>query len=155
MGSILDIIWSSPLPTVIVAVIATALAAGYWFFVLPMLADIKKLRQDNATALSTIENFQTEFSQITQALSTSNTLLKSSYSLAERQTKQLSLISQQSAHIAQRTKALEEHLVTLQLLERNTENALRILSDVSDKQSQLSGVIYGLNLRGTQPPRGP
>ncbi len=151
----LDILWSSPLPTIAAVVIAIACAVGYWLFVLPMIEDVKRLRSENSDAAATISEYQKHFLKIQETVDKTQTNLTTVATLVERQTKQIHVLTQHTLHVSQRTKSVEEQVSSLQLIARNSEHALRILSEISDKQSQLSGVIYGLNLRGSSPPRGP
>lgn len=151
----LEVILSSPLPTVLALFVAGILLAGYWFIVLPQLAEMKNLRENHTEALSTIAKFDENFIKINDNTTKTNVSLQAVTAIVERQAKQMQVLTQHTLHISQRTKNIEEQVAALQVLARNSEHALRILSEISDKQSQLSGVVFGLNLRGTNPPRGP
>lgn len=158
----LDAVLSSPLPTIVVLVIAVALAAGYWFFLLPLVENLKSTQKANTEANEIISSFQENLKSISDALEQQSkqitTVVRSNRVLitqADKHLQQVSIVSQQCARLATRSKLLEEQEKTLQALERNVENCRRALSEINDKQSQLTGVVFGLNLRGTQPPRGP
>ena len=159
MGNVINTILSSPLPTIIAVVVALLLAAGYWFFVLPGMEELKNLRTRNMELesevlnrlnLDTIDNIKAQLDAIKATVERPTGLdsLKESLTAIKDGIREL----KESLN----TSGNSSVLLQLNTIERNTERLLRNVADLSDKQSQATGVLLGLSMTSRNaPPRGP
>ena len=159
MGNVINTILSSPLPTIIAVVVALLLAAGYWFFVLPGMEELKNLRTRNTELesevlnrlnLDTIDNIKAQLDAIKATVERPTGLdsLKESLTAIKDGIREL----KESLN----TSGNSSVLLQLNTIERNTERLLRNVADLSDKQSQATGVLLGLSMTSRNaPPRGP
>ena len=172
----INTIFSSPLPVAISAIIAIACLLGYWFFVLPLLEDVKTLRETNATLTQKLgDEFELQkanMQKFTQELATN---LQSQQNITELVTIVSSLkltVEQQStalgSTLGQMFEDVRDSLDKLgsvltnssdtsvhknddlrrevERLGRLLESMTSQLRDMSDKQSQVAGVLTGMSI---------
>lgn len=169
-------IFSSPLPVAISAVIAVACLAGYWFFVIPLLEEVKTLRETNVELQSklggefeqqkaSIQRFMQEVmtgvqnqQNVGELVSVINTLRTT----AEQQTNALNStlarilddIQESIARLSpvisnlSETSARKDDEIRREVerLGRLLESLTRTVADISDKQSQVAGVLTGMSI---------
>ena len=169
-------ILNSPLPIAVLAVICVASLAGYWFFVIPMLEEIKTLRTRNTELESTmiieIKNqtvaFEAALADLNRKVSERRNLNELAVLIGElkttieRQTADLSTatndiikgvrsaISAIAKVIAEKAEASarddDELRRDLERLSRLVEQLSRQVSDVSERQSQVTGILTGMSI---------
>lgn len=172
-------IFSSPLPVAISAVIAVACLAGYWFFVIPLLEEAKTLREANAELQSKMgDEFELQKANVQRFMQDLATSLHSQQNITELVTVVGSLklaIDHQTTALsgglermfAEVQEALESLSSTLnntsetytrkhddirrevERLGRLLEQLTRQVADISDKQSQVAGVLTGMSIATT------
>jgi hypothetical protein len=173
MGAI-DAILSSPIPTIVLLVVCVLLGAGYWFFVFPLLDEIKTLRtrdadwqgkydalndkftESNVKNTETLKSFSATMDTLRAATekSAGNDAIQEDFrTFSESIMQSLGDIRLNLGKDTSRQHA-ELHS-QVDNIERTTERILKSVADVSDKQSQVSGIILGITMRGGgSPPRG-
>jgi signal transduction histidine kinase len=160
MGMI-DTIFSSPIPTIIAMMLALAFGAVIWWFAIPQAAQLKE-------ALATIVDKDEEIKELrtthTDDLKKMSQMLSEILAIVERPVsipaleELRSLLNSMSGalngnrHLDSTT--VRELQNCMNTIDRNTERLLRTLSEVSEKQSQVSGIILGLNMHRGEAPRG-
>lgn len=167
MGAI-DAILSSPIPTIVLLVACVLLSAGYWFFVFPQIDEIKTLRtrdsewqgkydtlqarltEVNTKSVDTLQTFNATMEKLRAAIEKPDGDGKEFETLSENILTALGDIRLNLGKDTSRQQA--ELLSQIDNIERTTERILKSVADVSDKQSQVSGIILGLNMRNGQPP---
>jgi len=122
-------IFSSPLPVAISAVIAVACLAGYWFFVIPMLEEVKTLRETNVELQSKLGGeFEQQKASIQRFMQEVMTGVQNQQNVGEL----VSVINALRTTVEQQTNALNSTLV-------------RILDDIQESIARLSPVISNLS----------
>lgn len=165
MGAIIDIIYSSPIPTIVAIVIAILLGAGYWFFVFPLLDEVKILRTRNIE----LENNLLDHSRKnTDALAAMSQMLTDIKTVVERPTNSgsnaddirllcegiMTSISDMRVNLGRENPRDRAELMNqMDSMDRNIERILRGTSELSEKQSQVTGIILGLTMQRGTPPR--
>ena len=160
MGMI-DTIFSSPIPTIIAMVLALAFGAVIWWFAIPQMQQLKE-------ALATIVEKDEEIKELrtthTDDLKKMSQMLSEILAIVERPVS-IPAIEEIRNTISTMATALSgnRHLDAstvrelqncMNAIDRNTERLLRTMSEVSEKQSQVSGIILGLNMHRGEAPRG-
>jgi len=169
-------IFSSPLPVAISAVIAVACLAGYWFFVIPMLEEVKTLRETNVELQSKLGGeFEQQKASIQRFMQEVMTGVQNQQNVGEL----VSVINALRTTVEQQTNALNSTLVRIlddiqesiarlspvisnlsetsarkddeirrevERLGRLLESLTRTVADISDKQSQVAGVLTGMSI---------
>lgn len=148
---------SGPIPSTIAVLIALLLGAGYYFFVFPLISDHAALRKKNIELIGELSNnaavliVLAEIKKLCQdqASGISVELLPK---LAEQQAslhKALRDIQAVVAEVQTKTTRADDEM------NRELERIVRIISEINDKQSQVSGVILGLTMsHAHNPARG-
>lgn len=172
-------ILSSQLPIAVCTVIAVACLAGYYFFVIPLLEEVKTLRDSNADLQKKLgDEFELQKANIQKFMQELATSLQSQQNVADLVTvvgALKSAVEQQSTAltgIMERTflevrESLDKLGSVLDIasdsskhdrgdLQREVERLTRMLesvsrqiSDISDKQSQVAGVLTGMSIAKT------
>ena len=169
-------IFSSPLPVAISAVIAVACLAGYWFFVIPLLEEVKTLRETNVELQSKLGGeFEQQKASIQRFMQEVMTGVQNQQNVGEL----VSVINTLRTTVEQQTNALNSTLVRIlddiqesivrlspvisnlsetsarkddeirrevERLGRLLESLTRTVADISDKQSQVAGVLTGMSI---------
>jgi archaellum component FlaC len=169
-------IFSSPLPVAISAVIAVACLAGYWFFVIPLLEEVKTLRETNVELQSKLGGeFEQQKASIQRFMQEVMTGVQNQQNVGEL----VSVINALRTTVEQQTNALNSTLVRIlddiqesiarlspvisnlsetsarkddeirrevERLGRLLESLTRTVADISDKQSQVAGVLTGMSI---------
>lgn len=171
--NVLDFLITTPLPTAVATIVAIAAAAGYYFFVIPMMVenkelkeDVKKLngelasaretkRRENDVAIDNILKSQTDISNALARLSTEMNPIKGiadvlkmledmEDTLDKRDPNHLTLFTEIKAML----HSLSEHVNNTRNNDTNIQNLLneviRFLHTISDKQSQIIGALLGM-----------
>jgi uncharacterized protein HemX len=148
---------SGPLPSAVAIIIAIMMGAGYYFFVLPLVSDHAALRKKNDELTGELSNNAAVLAALAeikklcqdQASGLSVELLPK---LAEQQQslhKALREIQTLVAEVQTKTTRADDEM------NRELERIVRIISEINDKQSQVSGVILGLTMsHAHNPARG-
>ena len=164
MGAI-DAILSSPIPTIVLIVICAMLAAGYWFFVFPMIDEIKNLRTRDAGWQDKYDTLQTRLTEVNtksvDTLSSFNATMEKLRAAIEKPAdgdgKEFETLSENiltalgdiRLNLGKDTSRQQaEMLSQIDNIERTAERILKSVADVIDKQSQVSGIILGFTMRG-------
>lgn len=172
-------IFSSPLPVAISAVIAIACLAGYYFFVIPLLEEVKALRTSNSDlqrklgdefelAKANMQRFMQELAtgmQSQQNITELVTIVGSLKAAVEHQSTALSgtldrMFEEVRESLAKLGSALtntsdtstrkhDEIQREIDRLGRLLETLTRQVSEISDKQSQVAGVLTGMSIART------
>lgn len=172
-------IFSSPLPVAISAIIAVACLLGYWFFVIPLLEEVKKLREANASLQSKMgdefelqkANLQKFMQELTTSLQSQNniselvaivnslkvavdhqsTALDSSFrQLAEDVRDSLDSLNTALSNTSDSsTRKHDDIRREVERLGRLLESLATKVMEVSDKQSQVAGVLTGMSIAKT------
>lgn len=170
MGAI-DAILSSPIPTIVLIVICVMLGAGYWFFVFPLLDEIKTLRGRDSEWQGKYDTLQTRLTEVNtksvDALSTFNATMDKLRAAIEKPADSdgkefenlsetiLAALGDIRSNLGKDTSRQQAELLSqIDNIERTTERILKSVADVSDKQSQVSGIILGITMRGGTQARG-
>lgn len=177
-------IFSSPLPVAIAAVIAIACLAGYWFFVIPQQEEVKLLRaantelqrrmgdefdlqkanvqkfmQELTTSLQSQQNI-TELvnvvAHLRAAVEQQSTLLSGSlekvfHEVQDALRKLDSTLDNSSEDIGRKNDNIQREV---ERLSRLLESLARQVAEISDKQSQVAGVLTGMSIAKTMQNRG-
>lgn len=148
---------SGPIPSTIAIIIALLMGAGYYFFVFPLISDHAALRKKNSELTGELSNNAAVLAVLAeikklcqdQASGISVELLPK---LAEQQAslhKALRDIQAVVAEVQTKTTRADDEM------NRELERIVRIISEINDKQSQVSGVILGLTMsHAHNPARG-
>lgn len=166
MGAV-DVLLSSPIPVVLSIFLNVVLLAAGWFFVIPLIDRERKLQEAHDTLVldSTANSKQTADVLVTlsQSLEEIRTIVERPVS-----TNLDSLIEAQRSYTETVTSLLKEirssldsddrdnsqMLTLLTNLERNSERLIRTAADISEKQSQVSGILIGMHTPWANNPRG-
>ena len=169
-------IFSSPLPVAISAVIAVACLAGYWFFVIPLMEEVKTLRETNVELQSKLGGeFEQQKASIQRFMQEVMTGVQNQQNVGEL----VSVVNALRTTVEQQTNALNSTLVRIlddiqesiarlspvisnlsetsarkddeirrevERLGRLLESLTRTVADISDKQSQVAGVLTGMSI---------
>jgi hypothetical protein len=167
----LTTILNSPLPIAISAIIAFAACAGYWFFVIPLIEESKNLRQQNKDLQDRLDSeLKTHFKDNAASLeaiavgirncdiSDINARLSELHKILESQN--VALIRSLEVNINQVQSVLGA--IELQLrnakgvdgnMKKELSDIIRLLDnissdvdDISDKQSQVTGILTGMSI---------
>lgn len=162
MGAI-DLLLSSPIPVVLSVFLNAILFIVGYFFVLPMIEakktlvstnsqladDVSKHNQKTADALTQLSQAVSEIkSLVERPVSTElNTLID-----VQKRTNEsiVSLLGDIRSTLDSGSRDSPQIIDALDALERHCERILRNCSDINDKQSQLTGIMLGLNLQRGQ-----
>lgn len=167
---------NGPLPIVVTSIIALASLAGYWFFVIPTLEEVKVLRERNtelqATMVEEVKNQTLGLKATLESLQSDvadreniNELLvairgmcssldqyhgSTSASLREvlgavRQATE-SVRNVVDGHSSDGARASENISREVDRLGRVLDQLSRQLTDVSDRQSQVAGILTGMSI---------
>lgn len=146
---------SGPVPSVVAIIIALLLAAGYWFFVFPLVNEVASLREINnkmtaellqqnanasafASALKELKHGKLDQGALNKLLEAQDIVQKS-----------LRDVSNGLLELKEKSLRTDSELI------HNLERIVRMVSEVNDKQSQVSGVILGLTMsHAHNPARG-
>lgn len=158
MGAI-DVLYSSPIPVSLAIGFNLILLAVGWFYVLPLQEEVKSLRKraenfDNSylQSVDAIKKMQDVLDQIHDAVKHPDTQALTSLAVVcDSIMGQMNDIRSNLGKEDPRDRA--ELLNLLESVERNSERILRTVSDVSDKQSQVTGLMLGLGMQRGNPPR--
>lgn len=167
MGAI-DAILSSPIPTIVLIVVCAMFAAGYWIFVFPQIDEIKTLRTRDAEWQGKYDTLQTRLTEVNtksvdtiQSFNATMEKLRAAIEKPDGDGKEFETLSENiltalgdiRLNLGKDTSRQQAELLSqIDNIERTTERILKSVADVSDKQSQVSGIILGLNMRNGQPP---
>lgn len=173
-------ILSSPLPTAIAAVIAASALAGYWFFVIPLLEEVKELRSQNSnmqnrmgdefdSQKANVQRFMNELASSIQGQQNINELVTSIEDLKQAVDQQakslggnfaqtlsdirtaLSALNQALSNTSEAANRKDEEIRReVERLGRLLEQLTRQVADISDKQSQVAGVLTGMSIARQQ-----
>ncbi len=161
MGAI-DLLYSSPIPVILAMGLNALLMAGYWFFVFPVMDEVKALRKRGA-------EFDASYLQSADAVKQMSQILEEIREAVERPVSNQDVVAVvavcENIMVSindirvnlgkDNPRERAELLNQVDNIERNSERILRTISEVSEKQSQVTGLILGINMqRGTTPPRG-
>lgn len=171
-------IFSSPMPVAISAVIAVACLAGYWFFVIPLLETNKRLQEQNDELQkrvsgefdqqkASIQKFMQELTSamqnqqnITELVGAVNALRaiveNQSHALGGTLTRMLDDVKDTIVRLSNVLDATSETSARkddeirreVERLGRLLESLTRTVADISDKQSQVTGVLTGMSIAG-------
>lgn len=172
----INTIFSSPLPVAISAVIAVACLAGYWFFVIPLLEEVKTLRTKNVELQSllgeefvqqkaSVQRFMAELATGLQSQQNINELVAVVASLKSTIEQQHHALSGSLERMLHELQEIVRRLVSavdnttdssgrkdeeirreVERLGRLIESVSRTVADISDKQSQVAGVLTGMGI---------
>jgi hypothetical protein len=160
MGAI-DLLYSSPIPVILAMGLNAFLMAGYWFFVFPMMDELKALRKRSAEfdanylqSADAIKQMSQILEEIREAVErpVSNQDVNAVVAVCENIMVSINDIRVNLGKDNPRERA--ELLNQVDNIERNSERILRTISEVSEKQSQVTGLILGINMQRGTPPRG-
>lgn len=161
MGAI-DVLFSSPIPTAISMVVALALGLLIWFWAIPQSATLKKAQtslEEKDVEIKELRNKHTDdLKRMSQTLDEILTAVERPISIPILEELKSSLSTIMGT--IRGTKELDATTIreitsTLSTIDRNTERLLRTVSEVSEKQSQVSGIILGISMqRGGEPRQG-
>ena len=166
---------SGPLPIAISTTVALACLAAVWFFALPLLEEVKNLRNTNAELQSVISTYvqrsDVGWTETVEALEKINSKLGDNgfaVQLAAIQT----LVAGQSSTIESLTTNLVPDLLTrlqaisrglathieseeradrelsreLERISRTLDQVTRQLTDMNERQSQVTGILTGMSM---------
>ena len=173
MGAI-DVILSSPIPTIVLLVACVLLAAGYWFFVFPLLDEVKTLRTRDAEWQVKIDDLHVKLTDVNlksaESLAAFTSTMDKIRAAVEKPSNDgiqedfrtfsesiMSSLGDIRLNLGNDTTRQQAELLSqIDNIERTTERILKSVADVSDKQSQVSGMVLGITMRGAGnlPPRG-
>lgn len=168
MGAI-DAILSSPIPTIVLLVACILLGAGYWFFVFPQIDEIKTLRTRDSEWQGKYDTLQARLTEVNtksvDTLQTFNATMEKLRAAIEKPDdgKEFEILSENiltalgdiRLNLGKDTSRQQAELLSqIDNIERTTERILKSVADVSDKQSQVSGIILGISMRAGNTPRG-
>lgn len=148
---------SGPLPSAVAIIIAIMMGAGYYFFVLPLVSDHAALRKKNDELTGELSNNVAVLATLAeikklcqdQASGLSVELLPKLAEQQESLHKALREIQTLVAEVQTKTTRADDEM------NRELERIVRIISEINDKQSQVSGVILGLTMsHAHNPARG-
>lgn len=126
MGFI-ELILSAPIPSLVAICMALVLAAGYWFYVFPLMEEAKVLRESNKALL-------VEQKQILEQMNFSLNAIKG-------------VVTQPCTDMVRLEKGLDEiKQIGGHDMEKSMERLHRVMSDISDKQSQITGILMGITM---------
>jgi len=160
MGAI-DLLYSSPIPVILAIGLNALLMAGYWFYVFPMVDEVKALRKRGA-------EFDANYLQSADAIKQMSQLLGEILEAVERPVSShdvsavvtvcdsiMASINDIRVNLGKENPRDRIELMNqVDNIERNSERILRTISEVSEKQSQVTGIILGINMQRGTPPRG-
>lgn len=157
----LNALLSGPIPSVVAIVIALLLASGYWFFVFPLIGEAAKLREQNSNLTAELSRSVANVLALTptileikrlcedQSSSIGQEILPKLLEQQENVQKALRDVRTAIAELQEKTTRADNEVL------RDLERLVRIISEVNDKQSQVSGVILGLSMsHAHNPARG-
>jgi hypothetical protein len=160
MGMI-DTIFSSPIPTIIAMLMSLVFGAVIWWFAIPQSAQLKEAVAKIAVKELEIKELRTTH---TDDLKKMSQMLSEILAIVERPVSipgldELRILITSMAGALNGSQHLDAAMVrelqnSLSAIDRNTERLLRTLSEVSEKQSQVSGIFLGLNMNRGEAPRG-
>lgn len=167
---------AGPLPVAVSTVVALACLTVFWYFVLPLLDEVKSLRETNSDLQRIVTGYVEDADQRDNEVA--ELLAGMSASLMELEAVGLaSLSSQLDAQIKMSTtnhgslqeinnrvqivsSSLATHIESeitfgketsreIERLSRNLEQLTRQLSDISERQSQVTGILTGMTMAKT------
>lgn len=172
----LTAILNSPLPVAVTSIIALASLLGYWFFVIPLLEEAKTLRERNAklqgALLEEIKNHAVSLKVTLDGISES-VLDKQNFNELASVISELRLTVERHGDLLQTSVAsiLQGVRASVEILTRNIadgaadgahsgdnirreidrlgrllETLSRQLSEVGDRQSQVTGILTGMSI---------
>lgn len=158
MGAI-DVLYSSPIPVALAMGFNVILLAVFYFYVFPLQEEVKALRlrsaefdtkyMDSVVVISdsveVIEQMSDKLNEIHVFLKTPNADVAALASVCTSILTVVQDIRSSASHGDPRKHA--ELLSLIEALERNSERILRTVSDVSDKQSQVTGIMLGMGMQ--------
>ena len=162
MGAI-DVLYSSPIPVTLAMGMNIILLAVFYFYVFPLQEEVKALRKRASDfdtsyldSVEVIEQMSEKLDEIHIFLKTPNPEIAALSTLSKDV---LSMLQDVRANVNADDPRNHAELINLmEALERNSERILRTVSDVSDKQSQVTGIMLGMGMQrnsgGPNHPRG-
>lgn len=158
-------IFNSPLPVALSAIIAILACAGYWFFVIPMLEEVKTLRTRNNELqdmlqgefkrhleqnLVKLNNMASTFDNISHK-EILTALIELKEMLAEHNTNALHKVETNVSAIFKVLARMETKMKTkptaeLTEITKMLNTILAEVDDIGDKQSQVTGILTGMSL---------
>lgn len=157
-----DVILNTPVPTIVALVIAIAALAGYWYFVLPLIAEVKELR-DSVKKYKSGEDSDIT-SRLSELLTTSkefnDTLLRLREDVEKNPDSALERLQEEfnKMKLDERSSLSEIKAAVLAILEYSRTSQVRdesfhqLLTELirhmqasSDKQSQIIGALCGMS----------
>ena len=155
----INVLLAGPIPTVIAVLIALCLGAGYWFFVFPLVDEAKRLRtQNESLAADLVQNSSQLVLQMSAQLAEIKTICQShSTTIAQDILPQLLEQHEAQQELLEELKAFISDLHnrdkrSTEDLQHTVERLIRAVSEINDKQSQISGVILGLSMTNAHNP---
>lgn len=165
-------IFSSPLPVAVSAVIAVSACAGYWFFVIPLLEEVKVLRVRNKELQDNLEvELRTHFKDNSDKMDNLATSI-ASCDIKDVSTKLSELKAILEAQNSALIHSIEVNINQVHTILGNVETQLKSeggtgndkirgelssinkllddiasdVDDISDKQSQVTGILTGMSI---------
>jgi signal transduction histidine kinase len=174
MDSIFSIFTNNPLPVTLSVVIALACLAVFYFFVIPLFAEVKQLKAENAELresqrekdngsidliqlqLETLDTTLTQFKEvITQEGNAGNsssfvdellTTVTGLHELVEGHANgNVSNIQDIRTSLHRITEMTKGNRIREESLDRSIQEVMRTMRDMSDKQSQIIGALLGMS----------
>lgn len=158
---VIDVIFSGPFPVILSIGLNVLLAAGYWFYGFPLAEEVKNLRRRSS-------EFDSSYIQSAESIKDMREVVDRIFHAVDRPHSSAEIlavatvcdsimasINDLRVNVGRedpRNRA--EMSNSLDNIERNSERILRALAEVSEKQSQSTGILLGINLQRGSPPRG-
>jgi hypothetical protein len=149
---------SGPIPSVVSVLIALMLAAGYWFFVFPLVSEAASLRESNNKLTAELSQTSAAALAVSQQLLEIKRLCQDQSSSIGQEILPKLLEHQESVQRVLRdlrtalSDFQDKSTRTDSEVVRDLERIVRIISEINDKQSQVSGVILGLSMSNAHNP---
>lgn len=164
---------AGPLPVAVSTVVALACLTVFWYFVLPLLDEVKSLREANSDLQQVVsgyvENDAQRCGEVTELLAGLTSGFKELEvsglaSLASQMEAQLKVsttnhnaLQELNNRIQAVSNSLAVHIESeitfgkeatreIERLSKNLEQLTRQLSDISERQSQVTGILTGMTM---------
>ena len=170
---LIGILLSGPVPVAVSSVIALSCLAAIWFFALPLLEEAKELRSRNEELQNTVTSFIEsagprdgevhvmlvelagrlegfDGSQVKRLIEASDAVVTSSTAngkqIAELSARLESVANSLAVHIEAELTFGREANREIERLSRALEQLNRQLTDISERQSQFTGILTGMTM---------